>query len=1261
MPRLHYSNHLESLIVPLAQELEKRDPLERVDIVVPNYSLEKWISLKIAQYNGIVANLRFITLEKIIFEGIKEKLKGKNYALIKKETIQCLLQEILREKIVNSNPLWKPLKSYLSPKIHINSQAKEKRLFQLSNRLTHLFQEYEFSRNEELINIWTSGKNALDISQKTFETWQKELWNELFGYCGKVTKYNKRISSSSDLKFEPELYTLTQLYRLCEIKLNRDKSKFFKGKKIIPNKALHIFGVSYLSKFHQKALTEYLSKFREINVYSLNPCMEFWEDVKSLGESKLEILKTIESKNTLFSREPNFSEKDFLIGEELKNYEDNPFLEAWGRPGRENIRLLNQWSNWDFSPWFVENNSTISNANIASYQDNSLLNKLQQDILFREPRHVKSLEMKQDESIMVLACSNPRREVEAVASLIWDWIQNNPDLMLNECAVIANNMNIYQHEIEQVFGEVYNLPYHLIDGVSSIASRLEDAANALLELCYTEYTRKDLFNLIKNPFFVSIFEDNSIENNITQGESLNIEKWMQWADELNIFSGIDSEWSKINGYNHLDNDKFSWEQGFNRLTLGDMISSSSDTETFTIGKKEIVPADIPQEWSVEAARFILIVRSLIADTRDLQKWRMKAKDWANYILILIKTYLKPSSEVGEEVFQKLLRNTQAIKELDLAQESEHLFSFNTIIEFFKQKQASVSMHRGHYLAEGITVSSFKPMRPIPFKAVFLLGLGEGLFPATLRKDTLDLRHIPERLSSPIEGRIYRERRIGDVSETERDRYMFLETLISTRKHLVLSYVSNTENNDLKLSPSSIIQTLLDELNRGYLKNKFKEIIHPLKPYSLDYFPELTSFKKNKSNSNVKLINYNFSSFSQARSYLLRQLFNDNFPGYERISPEIISPEINKLFENNFSSEKKLEADFKKNCTFSISHLRKFLETPLQTSVSQQIGFFEEKEDNFTDIEEPFILEKLNEWALLRKTWDHALGNLDNKTIQDKYPDWEKVYIQFSKRMELEGAMPSSIFKIAIQKKHLRILTQWSKQLTEILNTDWQTLQKNMYRFHFGPLNERVLNSKLAYNQIFRPTISIDSSKNSSSKLVNFLAKIKGRSEWWYNDRQNNWFVIYLSEKEIKEKTWLRHFLDILILKLSGIIGTNAKISGLCISAKENFKLKKIQIPSTSQAHQYFVNLIQDMQYRNINELMPIESVLELSKENLDEAKYNIRYNSWVEEKLRLPKDNLDISSRFGPVNFLEDFSSPENPYKIMNRRFYLFYKTIKSL
>jgi exodeoxyribonuclease V gamma subunit len=174
------------------------------------------------------------------------------------------------------------------------------------------------------------------------------------------------------------------------------------------------------------------------------------------------------------------------MGELFQDEEDNPFSQAWGRPGRENIKLLNQWSAWSFEPWFADSDSSAEQTENSEKPQQSILNQLQQDILFREPRCAEPLNLEQDESLVVLVCANPRREVEAVANLIWDCIRRDPDLQLNECALIVHDMELYQHEIEQVFESIYNLPYHLIDGISGSASRLEDAANSLLGLCFTE-------------------------------------------------------------------------------------------------------------------------------------------------------------------------------------------------------------------------------------------------------------------------------------------------------------------------------------------------------------------------------------------------------------------------------------------------------------------------------------------------------------------------------------------------------------------------------------------------------------------------------------------------------------------------------------------------------------------------------------------------------------------------------------------------------
>jgi len=639
---------------------------------------------------------------------------------------------------------------------------------------------------------------------------------------------------------------------------------------------------------------------------------------------------------------------------------------------------------------------------------------------------------------------------------------------------------------------------------------------------------------------------------------------------------------------------------------------------------------------------------------------MSAKDWARYLHILFKTYLKPQGQENEEAFENLLRNALAIRDLDLGHEKDHCFNFNTILEYFKQKQTLTTLHRGHYLAEGITVSSFKPMRPIPFKAVFLLGLGEGLFPTPYQRDTLDLRYIPEKIFHSVKKNNFRERRIGDVSETERDRYMFLETLISTRKYLVLSYVSHNDRTDDELSPSSIIQTLIDELDKGYLKNKFNVTKHPLKTYSLDYFPELTNSQRVCSSPNIKLPNYDLIAFSQARSFKMRELLDKKFPDSQRIPLDFFPSQVNDSLRSKLIPLKNLESDRKKNTSIvSISSLRKFLESPLQTSVRSIIKFNEKQSDISDKIIEPFVLERLDEWSLLRKIWQNTLAiPLKYNSKSESIPDWEKSYQSYSKRMELEGLLPTGIFKKTMQERHLKILDNWQKKLTISLKIDWTTLQKNLYQIHLGSIEDGIFDSNFINNYKLEPAVNVLEKKTTNIESDAYITKIRGSSEWWYTGENDIWYVIFLNETPTKEKNWLRHFLDVLILKLADFLPKNIKVKGLCIGSDDIVKSREIKIPSKMQAEEYLANLFEEMNNLDVAQIMPIESVFELAKEKLNESNYNKRFIEWMNSKINTSKTNLDISSKYGPVKFLEDFPYPKNPYLIMNRRFKLFFETI---
>jgi exodeoxyribonuclease V gamma subunit len=113
-----------------------------------------------------------------------------------------------------------------------------------------------------------------------------------------------------------------------------------------------------------------------------------------------------------------------------------------------------------------------------------------------------------------------------------------------------------------------------------------------------------------------------------------------------------------------------------------------------------------------------------------------------------------------------------------------------------------------------------PMRSIPFQAVCLLGLNDGVFPKTDRHPPFDLL-----------GEGFRP---GDRSKRGDDRYQFLEALLSARKYLYLSHVGQSIRSDSVIPPSVLITELVEALQLSYgIEDPVQR--HPLQPFSARYF------------------------------------------------------------------------------------------------------------------------------------------------------------------------------------------------------------------------------------------------------------------------------------------------------------------------------------------------------------------------------------------------------------------------------------------
>src|SRR3546814_5296797 len=93
-----------------------------------------------------------------------------------------------------------------------------------------------------------------------------------------------------------------------------------------------------------------------------------------------------------------------------------------------------------------------------------------------------------------------------------------------------------------------------------------------------------------------------------------------------------------------------------------------------------------------------------------------------------------------------------------------------------------------------------PQRAIPFTVVAVLGLNDGEFPRSHSDGGLDL--------------MTRLRRIGDRDVRSDDRYLFLETVMSARKRLHLSYIGEGVSDGKPRNPAAPLAELMAELDQA---------------------------------------------------------------------------------------------------------------------------------------------------------------------------------------------------------------------------------------------------------------------------------------------------------------------------------------------------------------------------------------------------------------------------------------------------------------
>lgn len=480
----------------------------------------------------------------------------------------------------------------------------------------------------------------------------------------------------------------------------------------------------------------------------------------------------------------------------------NPLLASWGKQGRDFISNLREQQPYPTElEFFVD----------SSADAKSMLDIAQNDILLLEGaeyvRSQQKINLETDWSIRFHNCHSPMREVEVLYDQILNAMQQNPALKASDMVVMTPDIDTYAPYIEAVFGESkQHLPFSVADQSQRFSQSITSTCLQLLELPDSRFEAERMFALLES----------EVLRDCMDLDEQDVEQCRVWVNETNIRWGIDDSSRRQAA---ADTFEHTWRYGLDRLLLGYAMPSD---HLFA----EVLPYNqLEGSQSHVLGQFLKFV-DITFRTVEWRTAKHTMQGWAEQVRSLLQDLFLDVPDV-QFVYQALDSLVQAADDSELNRE----FSWRVFRDALRTQLDQRNQADG-FLGRGITFCALMPMRSVPFEFVVLLGMQHDNFPRMDNRISFD--------------RMKEGAKRGDRSRRDEDRYLFLESVLSARSQLYISYVGQSIYDNSPMMPSLVVSELQDYLERrfGFLPEELTTL-HPLQAFSPRYFTDATLFTYSK--------------------------------------------------------------------------------------------------------------------------------------------------------------------------------------------------------------------------------------------------------------------------------------------------------------------------------------------------------------------------------------------------------------------------------
>lgn len=675
---------------------------------------------------------------------------------------------------------------------------------------------------------------------------------------------------------------------------------------------ISIFGISSLPPFYLRVFFG-LSRHCEINLFSLHPSREYHgHDLSPKRKARL--------LSRAADRGAKISADDLPSG--------NPLLASLGRLNRE---FTDTCLELDERAGFVAYEQP---EQFIEPDGDGMLATVQGDILRARNRgdggNPKIEIAPGDRSIQIHACHSPMREMEALYDQLLDLFDKDPSLKPRDIFVMTPDIEKYAPFIEAVFAfpedDRLYIPFSVADRPPLGNSETIDTFLSLLALPGSRCTASEIFSLLESVPIRRRFK-------FTDGDLTQIRQWIVGSG---IRWGIDA--AHRAGFDLPELEANTWRAGFRRLLLGCAMAGGN-----RVLFEDIMPCDEVEGGLGETlGRFLSAAEALFSLVTQLSEARPLAQ-WPDALGALPDRFFPSDTpeEVGDlRLIRTALEHLRRVAELT---GGDQKVEFRAVRHHLSQLLEETGQ-RGGFLTGGVTFCALKPMRSIPARVLCLVGMDDQAFPRQSGAPEFDL--------------MARDRKCGDPSPRDDDRYSFLEAIISARELFYISYIGRSAIDNGEIPPSVLVSELLDYLDQAFVfpdKKKTRDFIvreHRLHAFSPRYFD----------GKNPGLFSYSAANAAASRG--LEERHGAEGKGLELLSAFSLQPFKEPLPEPGEEVR-----------NVELGALTDFFSSPARHFVRQRLGIrLEEKDDTLVD-DEPFKLDNLERYQFKQELVARSLEKL----------------------------------------------------------------------------------------------------------------------------------------------------------------------------------------------------------------------------------------------------------------------------------------------